>query len=564
MGNIRDLLNKIRYATYGKEVRQSIHDAIEECYTTASVDHDNANMEVKIARGTHNTLNERFDSVEENIKNNSEQLEHIVQDENIVVRVGVGEKYITINEAISFLSRKKLKYDNSGFNAEILLKSGFVITEQIYVKDIDLGFITISSEDEIVKCDASSFVTNLNEEPYGDSGYPLTSASLFTGYGNAVMPTINILVDFEKTHSTQSNTNGLTLVYGAIGRIARDKGFINSGGGGVSILEGSRLYATDTIIKNSTNNNISCFRGSYILFRAGIATGSGEYGAYLDNACIMDCISANFSDNAESGIWAGGQSIVSANRMIANNCGRHGISADNCSIIDAHYSTINSSTQHGVSCDNSRISVNKATINNSGNNAINVTNCGIVDAKESDLSGSLGTNNVYANYGGMCNVSKAKVQKVEGVNDADLRVGTGGIIYAHGITGAGISGAKANQISNNGIVFTSDSAGDITSFGEDKELTLTSTNWSGTLTYSKMDNGIVWLRGTITSDDDLTPGTRIATIESGYRPRFVTPIQSIHSNNNTQYGLHISTSGGVFLSDTFVSGSYNINVLIHN
>lgn len=77
MGNIRDLLNKIRYATYGKEVRQSIHDAIEECYATASVDHDNANMEVKIARGTHNTLNDRLVENEKKQENLSSQLEHI-------------------------------------------------------------------------------------------------------------------------------------------------------------------------------------------------------------------------------------------------------------------------------------------------------------------------------------------------------------------------------------------------------------------------------------------------------------------------------------------------------
>lgn len=75
MGNIRDLLNKIRYATYGKEVRQSIHDAIEECYATASVDHDNANMEVKMARGTHNTLNDRLLENEKNQEKLSSQLE---------------------------------------------------------------------------------------------------------------------------------------------------------------------------------------------------------------------------------------------------------------------------------------------------------------------------------------------------------------------------------------------------------------------------------------------------------------------------------------------------------
>ena len=75
--SIQNYLNQIKNAVFGKDVRQSIHDAIKQCYDDASINHDNANMEVKLARGSHDTLNERFTSVEENIKNNSEQLDNI-------------------------------------------------------------------------------------------------------------------------------------------------------------------------------------------------------------------------------------------------------------------------------------------------------------------------------------------------------------------------------------------------------------------------------------------------------------------------------------------------------
>lgn len=75
--SIQNYLNQIKNAVFGKDVRQSIHDAIKQCYDDASINHDNANMEVKLARGSHDTLNERFTSVEENIKNNSEQLDTI-------------------------------------------------------------------------------------------------------------------------------------------------------------------------------------------------------------------------------------------------------------------------------------------------------------------------------------------------------------------------------------------------------------------------------------------------------------------------------------------------------
>lgn len=65
MSNITNYLNKVKTAIYGKEVRGAIHDAIKQVYDDASVEHDNANMEVKLARGTHNTLNDRLDNVDE-------------------------------------------------------------------------------------------------------------------------------------------------------------------------------------------------------------------------------------------------------------------------------------------------------------------------------------------------------------------------------------------------------------------------------------------------------------------------------------------------------------------
>ena len=77
MANITNYLNKIKTAVYGKEVRGAIHDAIKECYDDASVNHDNANMEVKMARGTYNTLNDRLDKSDEIQAQTNAQLSHI-------------------------------------------------------------------------------------------------------------------------------------------------------------------------------------------------------------------------------------------------------------------------------------------------------------------------------------------------------------------------------------------------------------------------------------------------------------------------------------------------------
>ena len=75
--SITNKLNQIKNAIYGKEVRGAIHDAIKQVYDDATVNHDNANMEVKMARGTHNTLNDRLDNVDEIQAQTNAQLSHI-------------------------------------------------------------------------------------------------------------------------------------------------------------------------------------------------------------------------------------------------------------------------------------------------------------------------------------------------------------------------------------------------------------------------------------------------------------------------------------------------------
>ena len=77
MANIQEHLNTIKNSIYGKEVRGAIHDSIKQCYDDASVEHDNANMEVKLARGVYNTLNDRLEESDKIQKEFSSSLEDI-------------------------------------------------------------------------------------------------------------------------------------------------------------------------------------------------------------------------------------------------------------------------------------------------------------------------------------------------------------------------------------------------------------------------------------------------------------------------------------------------------
>lgn len=77
MAQIKELLNRILKEPYLKNMRQNIHDSIEECYRAASVDHNNANMEVSMARGEHETLAKRFDKLDEIQAQTNAQLSQI-------------------------------------------------------------------------------------------------------------------------------------------------------------------------------------------------------------------------------------------------------------------------------------------------------------------------------------------------------------------------------------------------------------------------------------------------------------------------------------------------------
>ena len=71
--SIQEHLNKIRNAVKGSEVRESIAKGIETAYDDAS-ENGNANMEVKIARGTHPNLRDRLNEVDNTQQQTTAQL----------------------------------------------------------------------------------------------------------------------------------------------------------------------------------------------------------------------------------------------------------------------------------------------------------------------------------------------------------------------------------------------------------------------------------------------------------------------------------------------------------
>ena len=67
MGNITNLINNIKNAVFGKDVRKSICDAIEQCYEDA-IANGHTDMEVAEARGSYSNLKERLNNDTYNLK----------------------------------------------------------------------------------------------------------------------------------------------------------------------------------------------------------------------------------------------------------------------------------------------------------------------------------------------------------------------------------------------------------------------------------------------------------------------------------------------------------------
>ena len=63
MANITTLLQNIKKAMMGGEIRQTIHDAIKQCYIDATRTTGSSNSEVVAARGDYETLAERLDNI---------------------------------------------------------------------------------------------------------------------------------------------------------------------------------------------------------------------------------------------------------------------------------------------------------------------------------------------------------------------------------------------------------------------------------------------------------------------------------------------------------------------
>lgn len=207
------------------------------------------------------------------------------QSSNITVDVGVGQTYTTINQALEYLSTLYPLYKSNGVTTTINLKAGFVMNEQVLVRGLDLGWITIVGEDAETIIDHTALTINFNGR------YPAFGVD-----NGGTCPIIGQLFHFNVEKVGENKDGIVTFGAGTSANVLTGCGFIGAGSIGI--------YASQCSTINAYGAN---------------ASNAGTYGITALTGSIINAVSVNASNALNYGIIAQQSSIIIATKAIIQN-----------------------------------------------------------------------------------------------------------------------------------------------------------------------------------------------------------------------------------------------------
>jgi hypothetical protein len=190
------------------------------------------------------------------------------QETSITLTVGSGGDYTTLNAAVKDAYRKyKPIYDNTGITVTINLLSGFVMQEQVLVRGLNLGWITITGEDAETIIDNTSLTVDFTTTDYGFSSYPAFGVSK-----GGTLPRIDQLFSFNVAGVGGGKHGVMTVGAGSSAEITASKGVKNAGVYGIYATQGSTINAYSANASGAGSYGIFATQGSTI--NAYAATGT--------------------------------------------------------------------------------------------------------------------------------------------------------------------------------------------------------------------------------------------------------------------------------------------------
>lgn len=338
-----------------------------------------------------------------------EEVGPIVQIENETVTVGTSGDFSTINEALEYLSKRHARFWPNGYTAEIRLLSGFVMQEQVFVEGVDLGWITITSEDSEVTIERT-FLTRVTPIELVD----YTRRPAFFAYNNATLPTIGALFVMDTSGGAETR-DGIVVSHNSraiikpgcgVKGVGSDYFDISQRPFGILVSHTSTVEMAGAIFSESA----SCLRA--------------ELGS------VVHAQEADLSGARLIGV-EGDRSVIYAPNVNASGANNHSVYAFNHSVIDVSYADLSGSDVGGIRAEHG---------------------C-LINATESDISGGgPGGNAVNAVHGSIVNVAFANCRRELGIdNPSDISITGGAIVVMRDTLGG--TDVTPNTLLPQGIIF---------------------------------------------------------------------------------------------------------------
>lgn len=225
--------------------------------------------------------------------------------EEKVVTVGQSGDFTSLNEALYYLSSFSPAYRNGGIPCKILILSGTVIREQVAVKQMDLQYITITSEDDVVPVDCRGWDENsLNyHDLRGDVAF-------IGGEDGAGLPTIGTL--FQMKNAGERGAVGYFLNRGSRGVVLPGCGFDGFYDGCISNNESS-LIIREGVARNMVRWGVHGRHNGEILARSADLSNCG-LSAYADRVADLDVREADMRGSLKA------MDCRNLSRINANGC----------------------------------------------------------------------------------------------------------------------------------------------------------------------------------------------------------------------------------------------------
>lgn len=392
--------------------------------------------------------------------------------EGLVITVGSGGDFATLNAALDAASRISPRYVRNGLAIEVRLLAGYVMQEQVMVYQRDLSFVKVTSVDSDNGTPVTIRRSAMTDVPNVSNWRPGVFPA-FTAMNGGRLPAIGCQFEFDTT-GTGVGTVGIhvkeggwcTVLRHADGKIRNgvtkagwrglyaDNGFVYArfatfdeaglAGGPdapacIRAANGSVVVCRDSYARNGTRGlyvSQSYVDALYLDMSGSVSTGgtTGE-GARITGASKVALTGGKADDCAYDAIFASEGSSVAIDLMSILNAGRRAVQAESGAVVTGATVAATGATKRVVNASTgARVSLPSLTGGSADEYAAAANSGAVVDLHGATI-GTSGTQATLAAFGGTVNAPGATISK--GSATAHATVSSAGTIDATGARDAG-------------------------------------------------------------------------------------------------------------------------------